>query len=378
MALFPGKQFDKIVDWIDFQFNNFRSRILAGTITGNRTITTPDRSGVLVTMPTDLVSVANAGLPLRVNAAGTDTEVGYGGTPFITSWKTDNTGTSATNQITIPLNTGYSYDFIVDWGDGSKNRIQSTSDPNLTHTYAAIGTYSVSMWGVFPSIRFNNGGDRLKLLAVSQWGTSVKWLSLNGSFYGCSNLLITATDSAFADFRLAADLSSAWRSCTGLTSFPAISLPLATNLNNAWRSCTGLTSFPAISLPLATNLNNAWQSCTGLTSFPAISLPLATNLAGAWFSCTGLTSFPAISLRLAANLSGAWQSCTGLTSFHATGINTNFSVSLAALSGAALDNIYTNLPIVTTPQAITVTGNPGTTSDNPSIATSKGWTVVGT
>jgi hypothetical protein len=63
--------------WVDLNdgISLFRSRILAGTLTSDRTITTPDRSGVLVTMPTDLVSVANAGLPLRVNAAGTDTEV---------------------------------------------------------------------------------------------------------------------------------------------------------------------------------------------------------------------------------------------------------------------------------------------------------------
>jgi hypothetical protein len=62
--------------WVDLNdgISLFRSRILAGTLTSNRTITTPDRSGVLVTMPTDLVSVANAGKVLRVNAAGTDTE----------------------------------------------------------------------------------------------------------------------------------------------------------------------------------------------------------------------------------------------------------------------------------------------------------------
>ena len=46
------------------------------------------------------------------------------------------------------------------------------------------------------------------------------------------------------------------------------------------------------------------------------------------------------------------------------------------LSATALNEIYTNLATVTT-QTITVSGNYGTASDNPSIATAKNWTVTG-
>jgi hypothetical protein len=41
----------------------------------------------------------------------------------------------------------------------------------------------------------------------------------------------------------------------------------------------------------------------------------------------------------------------------------------------ALNNLYTSLQ--TAARTITVTGNWGTASDNPSIATAKGWTVTG-
>jgi hypothetical protein len=49
------------------------------------------------------------------------------------------------------------------------------------------------------------------------------------------------------------------------------------------------------------------------------------------------------------------------------------------LSGAALDAFYTSLGVDASAQGIIlVNGNPGTTSDNPTIATAKGYTIVGT
>jgi hypothetical protein len=45
------------------------------------------------------------------------------------------------------------------------------------------------------------------------------------------------------------------------------------------------------------------------------------------------------------------------------------------LSAAALDEIYTNLPVVVG-KTIIVTGNYGVAGDNPVIATAKGWTVT--
>src|SRR3546814_4291699 len=67
--------------------------------------------------------------------------------PFITTWQT----TAANESITIPVNddvTGYNY--TVEWGDGNTDAGQ-TGD--VTHTYAAAGTYTVSITGNFPAIQ---------------------------------------------------------------------------------------------------------------------------------------------------------------------------------------------------------------------------------
>ena len=52
------------------------------------------------------------------------------------------------------------------------------------------------------------------------------------------------------------------------------------------------------------------------------------------------------------------------------------AVLLPSLSASALNEIYTNLP-TKTGQSLTVTGNWGTSGDDPTIATAKGWTVTG-
>ncbi len=105
---------------------------------------------------------------------------------FITTWKTDNPGSSANNQITINAFGGSN--FTINWGDGtSDNNVTS----NITHTYAAPGTYTVSISGAFP--RFTAGGDASKLLSVEQWGGQ-EWQSIQDAFQGCDNLVINAPD----------------------------------------------------------------------------------------------------------------------------------------------------------------------------------------
>ena len=57
----------------------------------------------------------------------------------------------------------------------------------------------------FNKIKFDNDGDRKKVINLKQWG-SVVWSGFNAAFRGCSNMLTTATDvpnlSSVIDMRL--------------------------------------------------------------------------------------------------------------------------------------------------------------------------------
>lgn len=134
---------------------------------------------------------------------------------FATEWKTDNTGTSANNQITLPLVSGGNYNFLVDWGDGSTHTITSWNDANKTHTYSTPGIYTVTIDGVFDRMAFNNGGDAQKILEVVSWGNNT-WATMEGAFYGASNLQITASNSP--DLSLVTNLSSMFRGASNFNS----------------------------------------------------------------------------------------------------------------------------------------------------------------
>ena len=120
-------------------------------------------------------------LRARVGAlhdGGKDTSAVCNTLAFITAWETTTDGES----ITIPTFTGETYDYTVDWGDGSA--VESGQTGNATHTYATAGKYDVSITGTFPRIYFNNTGDKTKILEVKQWG-SQPWTSMASAFYGC-------------------------------------------------------------------------------------------------------------------------------------------------------------------------------------------------
>jgi surface protein len=115
---------------------------------------------------------------------------------FISIWDTSITsdGSSASNQVTLPLESSGTYDFSVVWGDGSEDTITAYNQPAVTHTFASTGTYTINITGTIRGWMFNETGDRLKILEIQQWGC----LQLGNSgdyFDGCSYLTLTATDS---------------------------------------------------------------------------------------------------------------------------------------------------------------------------------------
>ncbi|MEM9678733.1 MAG: BspA family leucine-rich repeat surface protein, partial [Bacteroidota bacterium] len=117
---------------------------------------------------------------------------------FITTWKTDNQGGTNNNSIRVPALGG---PYNIDWGDGMQDL--GVTGP-IEHTYGAPGTYDVSITGDLSRIYFNNsmlittgslqlGADRLKILDVKQWG-DIQWTNMDGAFWGCQNMDVTATD----------------------------------------------------------------------------------------------------------------------------------------------------------------------------------------
>jgi surface protein len=111
--------------------------------------------------------------------------------PFIMTRKT----TKASESITIPLYGRLSYDFRIDWGDGTTEKYQSNSLSLISHRYTMPGDYQVKIYGIFPSIRFSatSQTNNDKLRSIDQWG-GIEWKYLDYAFFGTTNLQILATD----------------------------------------------------------------------------------------------------------------------------------------------------------------------------------------
>jgi len=168
-----------------------------------------------------LLAVLVVGITPRITDAAQTMGINSPSAPeddFVITVKTNNTGESLDYQFKIPIFTGETYDYNVDcYDDGTIDTTGETGSYTCDYGLGDEGTYTIriidnSGSGTgFPAIRFNNGGDKEKLLSVDQWGIGT-WSSMNGAFYGCINMTVQASDAP--DLSSLIDLSSMFRDAT--------------------------------------------------------------------------------------------------------------------------------------------------------------------
>ena len=195
---------------------------------------------------------------------------------FTLEVKSDNAGTSGTDQFTIPVGAGtFLYDYTTSDGQSDTGLTGAT-----TITFASgVGTYEIYITGTFPLIFFNNGGDRLKLLRVLEWGDYAAGGVAQGSaFFGCNNLTSIASD--VDNINLITDGSNMFQGCGALATLPSgMTLPLLTNGGLMFYQCSSLSALPSgMTLPLLTN-GFAMFYLIGLTDLPS-GMTLSSLTAG--------------------------------------------------------------------------------------------------
>jgi hypothetical protein len=264
------------------------------------------------------------------------------------------TTTSASESVTLPFVTGYTYDCTVDWDDGAPVSVTAWDDVNATHVYATPGTYTVEITGQADAWSVNNThSSKLQWTDIIYWGDAVDFdgfAYLYAGFFGCSNIISLGTSKIISNgltslkycFRgcsgltgsipdglldncvLLTDLSFCWGFCNGLTgSIPDGLLdncPLITTMLGCWFGCSGLTAIPDGLLdncPLITTMDRCWYECSGLTgSIPDGLLdncPLITTMDRCWYECSGLTAIPDGLLDNCPSIISIWRCWYGCT-----------------------------------------------------------------
>jgi hypothetical protein len=214
-----------------------------------------------------------------------------------------------------------SYNWKIDWGDGSTESASGTGSNNKTisHTYSdGVGSHIITIkpkgtetqgwFNAFGSSFFQSTSNLTKIKQLYSPITSLmrtmNSYAYHSMFYKCTgltslpeNLLPATTLAEYCCYYM-------FYGCTGLTTLPSGLLPATTLANDCYyymfSSCIGLTSLPENLLPATTLASYCYQNmfynCTGLISIPDGLLP-ATTLADYCYTqmfhnCTELTALP--------------------------------------------------------------------------------------
>jgi hypothetical protein len=240
-----------------------------GTVFANSTLNVQVTDGTNPVAP-DSVTLVGNDLTLELNLQDT--------TDFIMLVKTDNAGTSASNQFTIPT-TGTGFSYTVE----TSEQLLTGQTGSTTLTWAVAGTYEVRVRGIFLRIVFNNTGDRLKLLEVRNQGY-VGW--------GDNNLL-------------------AYIGCINLNTFK-FNLDFMANTTNAQNMLTQCGAFaidPRLKMPELTNGNSMFNGSGVTGNLPNLELKKLTD-GFRMFRFTAITGAPILDLRALTNGGEMFQGVT--------------------------------------------------------------------
>jgi hypothetical protein len=139
-------------------------------------------------------------------------------------------------------------DGLIDWGDG----LSETSTGDLSaHTYATAGDYDIVVTGTYTAPNFSNGGDKLKVRTIKQFGTAAIG-SWTNAFYGCTNL----TDLMDGEMAcMIGNASGAFRSAA-IATWPVLNIPNVTSIKDFFRGTSSPEYFPPDVLLSAANVSD--------------------------------------------------------------------------------------------------------------------------
>ena len=243
----------------------------------------------------------------------------------------------------------YYPDCIIEWGDGTREHITSTSNPSHTYEDLTEGKdFEVKITGYVPALSGGNadsgithvlqwgntglksmycafeGNNRLESIPSDKTGAFAEVTSFVSCFNGCSSLT-EIPEGLFANCPNVTTFGSCFSSCDGLTTLPGglfTGCSNVTNFDGCFYDCDGLTTLPEdlfANCPNVTNFSCCFQNCDGLTTIPEdlfANCSNATNFSWCFYDCDLIKSIPSNLFRntsVAEDFSGCFDQCDGLT-----------------------------------------------------------------
>jgi len=206
--------------------------------------------------------------------------------PFISVWTT----TSPSETINLPYSPSGVYDGTIDWGDGSPTSINDYT--NRSHTYASVGTYTITINGEITNFNFgvNDPTNVTNLISVTQWGSCFNIVSGLSAFENCSSLTLTGVTDILDLTNVLTTERMFWN-CTQLTTvnnMDSWDVSSVTNMGGMFFGCYDfdqpLNSWDVSSV---TNMDSMFYQCTNFNQ-PLNSWVVSnvTNMASMFANCS--------------------------------------------------------------------------------------------
>jgi len=262
--------------------------------------------------------------------------------------------------------------YQVDWGDGAGNV-----------SYASgVKAQKELLWSDYSASTLTSRGYRQAIVTITpQTGQNLTSVDLNQRH----STPTVAHSTSVLDMRVGGPFISTFTignlsnvSYRMLNWFEWVGVSALSSAVNFFSGLTGLRAMVGTEfLANATDFSSMFYNCSSLQSVPLFNTAAGTSFTSMFYNCYSLQSVPLFNTAAGTNFTSMFYNCSSLQAGALSGTRYAISYANCLLSAAALNDIYANLG---TPaggaQTITVTGNWGTATDNPSLVPS-GWAVAG-
>ncbi len=148
------------------------------------------------------------------------------------------------NTVGLPLISTGTYDFLVDWGDGSPQvRITAWDQVDKVYNYGVGGAFSITIIGVLDG--WNYAEDpiyRFKIFSISSWG-NMRPDDTIGTFQDCDQLGTHGSTTSVLDTSLMTKMESFYSECTSLGRVIGIDNWNTSQITSYRRTFFGCTTF---------------------------------------------------------------------------------------------------------------------------------------
>ena len=230
---------------------------------------------------------------------------------FVSTWNTANSGVSANDEIALPLVDYGTYNFDVIYDGNTIKTITDYTD-NVIEFSDGSGVKQIQITGTIEGWAFANGGDKLKITEISNWGEIVFVENDAQEFQGCSNLDVTATDAP--DISAKNSLFAFFRNCTSLTAFgQGWSTGSIVTFERMFSGCSAFDDSEVVNLNVsaATSLRNMFTSSAINQDLTGWNTANVENWDGFLSACTSYNQpINVLSFTSATNMRDMLNGCT--------------------------------------------------------------------